>query len=100
MLGGGGIKFGANSNATLVYTKSNPLLWTTSTLYSSSVITVTTTIVNAYCFSSLVDPLFPMAPWCAFRKKRSSGADEDREEAIISIDGDIIDPSEVEKYHI
>lgn len=83
-------------NNTLVYTKQNLLQTGTSTVYTSTVFTATTTIVNAYCFSSVVDILVPPAPWCSFRRKRSA-IEEEEQSAILSVDGETIKPSQVQK---
>ncbi|KAI9563582.1 hypothetical protein GHT06_011046 [Daphnia sinensis] len=86
-------------NNTLVYTKQNLLQTGTSTVYTSTVFTATTTIVNAYCFSSanpggaLVDP----SPWCSFRRKRSAATEEEEQSAMLSMEGETIQPSQVQK---
>ncbi|XP_046448394.1 uncharacterized protein LOC124197151 isoform X3 [Daphnia pulex] len=88
-------------SSTLVYTKQNLLQTGTSTVYTSTVFTVTTTVQNAYCYTS-ANPgggnLAP-APWCSFRRKRSTLPQEEEEEesAILSIDGELFQPSQVEK---
>lgn len=82
-------------NNTLIYTKKNLLQTGTSTVYTSTVFTATTTIVNAYCFLSadVGSPLLPASPWCSFRRKRS----DPEEEAILSVDGETIQPSQVQR---
>jgi len=88
-------------NSTLVYTKQNLLQTGTSTVYTSTVFTATTTVQNAYCYTSnAVGGLLPPAPWCSFRRKRSAPQAEEEESAILTIDGEIFQPSQVQKYTI
>jgi hypothetical protein len=88
-------------SSTLVYTKQNLLQTGTSTVYTSTVFTATTTVQNAYCYTSN-NPgggLFTPAPWCSFRRKRSALPQEEEQDsaAILSIDGELFQPSQVQK---
>ncbi|XP_057376728.1 uncharacterized protein LOC130697955 [Daphnia carinata] len=84
-------------NNTLVYTKQNFLQTGTSTVYTSTVFTATTTIVNAYCFKSSGVNLVAPSPWCSFRRKRSATMEEEEQSAILSMEGKTIQPSQVQK---
>lgn len=87
-------------SSTLVYTKQNVLQTGTSTVYTSTVFTATTTVQNAYCYTSNNAGGVNLAPtpWCSFRRKRSALPQEEEESAaILSINGELFQPSQVQK---